>query len=746
MRQSQTIAKERLLPASQNYALLRDHGQRALETLSSDLWTDFNLHDPGVTILEVVCFALTELGFRTGLPIEDLLARPSDHPGKDFFTAAEILTCNPVTVLDLRKLIIDHEGVRNGWLVELANPPAPASPRPVFSTICSASGPAYSIRLDTETAGEGAQPKILNGLYDVALQLDDDDEFGDLNSNVLEWPVEVGAETVAVKLVLPRVELEFPSWDYPIATALDYVSPTNPSVTAVDTTGLGVTFDWNLRFENTDGDPQMFTLPAVRALGMPDADFNALRSLLESSAQDSLSAFLLRRTQRIVRILCDVYCGLHEHRNLCEDYVRFSIVPFQDIGMCAEIEVSTQGDLERLLAEIIFELDRFLSPPVGFYTLEQMRASGWSVEEIFEGLVPEHGFIDSSELAESELKSELHVSDLYRIIMEHAEVLSVPTLLITNYLDGVAQTDGEPWCLKLGDRYHLNLNLDKSRITFLRDGLPVIADKMRVLALIRDLEAQHDRPKLDLEDRDLPVPQGTVRALDEYVSVQNDFPLVYGIGKDGLASDAPAPRRAQAKQLKAYLMFFDQLLANFMSQSALVKDLLSVDPPVPMGSSYADLPSYAVQPLYRRPGEPDHDDFPEVQHLLQAFVETAALGWEAFAADDNNDYLSALRSIAETEEVRLARRNAFLDHLLARFAESFDDYALLVRDLAGVHAGSLQLLDDKRDFLSVYPQLSGERGKGLQAKCYESDVDSAWQESNVTGLQKRVARLGVSSR
>jgi hypothetical protein len=37
-----------------DYGLLRREGLRHLERLGSSIWTDFNSHDPGVTMLEVL--------------------------------------------------------------------------------------------------------------------------------------------------------------------------------------------------------------------------------------------------------------------------------------------------------------------------------------------------------------------------------------------------------------------------------------------------------------------------------------------------------------------------------------------------------------------------------------------------------------------------------------------------------------------------------------------------------------------
>ena len=75
--------------------------------------------------------------------------------------------------------------------------------------------------------------------------------------------------------------------------------------------------------------------------------------------------------------------------------------------------------------------------------------------------------------------------------------------------------------------------------------------------------------------KDLPIPKGEYRELSDYESIQNDFPANYGIGELGLPASASPKRKAQAKQLQAYLMFFDLLLANYCAQLEHAKDLFS---------------------------------------------------------------------------------------------------------------------------------------------------------------------------
>ena len=121
--QPTTISKQPELKPAEDFYRLRREGIGFIEQMGSHLWTDYNTHDPGITILEALCYAITDLAYRTGWAIQDLLApaTPStdpDHPYpyQPFFTAREILTVNPWTPDDFRRLLIDLEKVRNAWV------------------------------------------------------------------------------------------------------------------------------------------------------------------------------------------------------------------------------------------------------------------------------------------------------------------------------------------------------------------------------------------------------------------------------------------------------------------------------------------------------------------------------------------------------------------------------------------------------------------------------------------------------
>ena len=99
-----------------DFEFLRQEGIAYIENLAGSLWTDFNSHDPGITILEVLTYAITDLANRMNLPMADLLTEGENGFSNQFHEAHEILSSKPVTHLDYRKLFIDMPGVRNAWL------------------------------------------------------------------------------------------------------------------------------------------------------------------------------------------------------------------------------------------------------------------------------------------------------------------------------------------------------------------------------------------------------------------------------------------------------------------------------------------------------------------------------------------------------------------------------------------------------------------------------------------------------
>ena len=68
-----TISKEVPKNSALSYEFLREEGIKLIQQLGGNTWTDHNIHDPGITILEQVCYAITDLAYRMDYDIKELL-------------------------------------------------------------------------------------------------------------------------------------------------------------------------------------------------------------------------------------------------------------------------------------------------------------------------------------------------------------------------------------------------------------------------------------------------------------------------------------------------------------------------------------------------------------------------------------------------------------------------------------------------------------------------------------------------
>ena len=105
-----------------DYAALQRQGMAELERLASDQWTDFNDHDPGITFLDGLCYALLDLGYRIFHPVQDLLAEAGPDVPLALYSPSEALTTRAVTPDDLRRVVLDVPGVKNAWLEKVTTP------------------------------------------------------------------------------------------------------------------------------------------------------------------------------------------------------------------------------------------------------------------------------------------------------------------------------------------------------------------------------------------------------------------------------------------------------------------------------------------------------------------------------------------------------------------------------------------------------------------------------------------------
>jgi len=589
--------------AAADWNALRAAGLAYVERYAHDLWTDYNRHDPGITILELLCYAITDLSQRTSLDMPDLLASSFGSAAgaqASFRTAAQVLPTEPVTELDYRKLFIDLAGVRNAWL---APHPLPIAVDPLAADKHQRLRYGSGSALDFE----------LRGLYDITVDVD---------------PFFIEQQVA------------------------DGLAP-------------------------TEAQARETALTAVRA----------------------------------------AYLG---HRNLCEDYFSIGEVPVQRVMLCADVDLAPDAVVSEVYARILQAMDAYLAPPVKRYSLAEMRAQAdangqpLTIDQIFEGPLLAHGFVLDAELARSALRRVVYTSDIVNLVMAVPGVVGLKKVRLNSLIAEAGKpceqwkTDdaaGHRWCLHVAPGHQPQLCAERVALAFYKDIIPVgsLADKTRALARLKELQ-RAARQANEKQVDDLPVPAGTVYDLAAYRSVAHDFPENYGIGPVGLPASASVERQSQARQMKAYLLFFDQLLTNYLAQLAHLKDLFGADAGRPQ--------TYFGQII-----KPD-----ELVGVAELYADYAGLP-------------ATLDGVLATQEgyaLDPVRKNRFLDHLLARFAENFSEYGLLMHALYGSRSGT-EVLHDKAALLADAHNLR-------PAHAYHY-CQPAWQTDNVAGIARRFARL-----
>lgn len=754
---TQALAAQPALDPSVDYYQLRREGIGHIQQAGSQQWTDYNVHDPGITILEALCYAITDVGYRIEWDIADILApaTPSadparPYPDQAFFTAREVLTVNPTTVDDFRRALIDLPGVSDAWVLCKS-----CACEVSYWAYCDLAGNLVLQYGQPESPPNPASETWVLGLYETLLELDDDPELGDLNDRtVVQNSVfhdADGAHPILMELRFPDIALlERDAWRRFLD---DDATFADPDAFGIELIRLGATKTYNV-FDLADaGDRNRYLRQqwnsvfyvSLRITFAGSADTidianAALRVFGDGAAQDAVDAdawralftdatpagFVLRyrkKAKATAAAVAGAKAALQRYRNLGEDYCLIDRAGVEDVAVCADVEVRPDADIERVQACIWFALEQYMTPSVPFRTLQELQGRGVAVEDIFDGPELDNGFIEDADLAAAALKPMLRASDMVHLLMEIDGVVAVNQLRMTKYDDegkvvaGAADptwVDDQPvydpgrtsaaWLLAISPRHQPRLYLNQSRFLFYKDGLPFQPRMDEATDTLNQLRGDAERPKNPGAPKDLPVPAGAYRQPDDYFPVQYSFPLAYGIGPDGLPPRALPARKAQAKNLKAYLMVFEQLLGNALAQLAHTSDLFSLDPTVAR--------SYFVKPF----------DDSIIKNL-------------ADIADPAKLTRAAVEALVETPAEFQDRRNAFLDHLLARFGEQFGEYALLLTQAAGDAVAKSRLIENKIAFLRRYPQVSHDRAKAFNYQVEPNAPD------NQPGIKKRINLL-----
>ena len=691
------ISKAKPATKSLDYKLLVSEGLDYIRRWASDSWTDHNAHDPGITLLETLCYAITDLGYRGQLDIAQLLDKRQSPESMALYPPKKALVCEAITAEDFQKLLIMLSTVKYAQLQPAAG--------------------------------------HLNGLYDVQVEWETGKE-GNLNDSLVSDTIIANGKSFAV-------EFAFPYWDEPSVTAwntpvaLDAIAGVGqplPLLIPFDEDELNDYFTRvSVTFSTTE---KTEFIIVVRLADQPEpADRAALElaivtRLTQVGAGSPVEKYR-KQVETVFQQMNNVKNLLADHRNIGEDFLNFKSVRTQEIALRASVELSIDADAQQTLIDILSAIDLFIDPVIRFRGLPELLTEGLAIEAIFNGPLLSAGFLQT--LSQTDQKF-LYASDLLRLMLQNEagqrnnSVIAVENFSMNSYVRNRLTTLNALNSLTLltDQQFQPRLSVLKSEITFFRNGAEVSYDSRQVLQGVKEKRQQ----AFAASTIPTPLPDNntdsfsdwTPETVADYQSIQYDLPLTYGL-RAGTPDSAPPARKAQEKQLRGYVLLFEQILANHFSQLANTSAFFSFD------TESAD--TYFYQPLYGTP---------QIGQLLRSFSPSG--DWDAFTADPNNAYVQRLQTSAESPLAKLQRKHRVLDHLLGRFGEELLELSRLEYTISQQEATSLAGLERIR--LVTAQRLLRYKAAFLRDLC-ASEAGRAMgipkqSTTGLSGLERRIYR------
>lgn len=730
------IEKDRTLLPSQDFQFLLKEGLKHIERLGSKFWTDYNPHDPGITILDVLCYAITELGYRADFNIKDILTNKKGQiENNTFFSAASIFTNAPLTEIDYRKLLIDIEGVSNAWVLATKKTIGPDG----YLSPNDSEAKLYINKLEDKLSLKNKNKKnilipelALRGLSKVKIELDEDPILGDLNTLVLEYAFWHQNRWVSLKIVP-----QFTNWNHPDAQLFKKMNkPSKITIESVKKVQDIVYLIVNRYSKPTDSLHFRIFVEDAAEINLALDHFDNEKNVCE------VISLFEKKKDKIQTIFSAIQIKLHQNRNFTEDYLCTEIIEKVDVAICADIEIEAGADSIEVMSQIQIAIDGVINPQLHFYTLSQLVNEGYHSEDIFLGPRLSHGFLKDEEIENTQLAKEIHASDIIAVLMDVKGVKSVKNFLMTAYNSlgkPIPNSSNKSWVLELSGDVKPVFNAKKSKLLLFQKNIPFLLTENQLMLVEQKVimyKTQFNQQKLQNTKNDFEIENGDYFELKNYYSIQDEFPANYGLGKNYVSEKATDLRKAQVKQLKGYLFFYEQIIADFFSQLYNAKNLFDTKP---LDQTYF--------PTYLEKDDLTGKDFYS-KVLYSNTLKTKLLDGELL-----ND-----ASLYESQELFYDRRNRVLDHLIARFSESFNDYVFMMyrvsndtMGMGGLAFDYEDLIEDKQKFINAYPEISSNRSLGIDYLNAEFVFPALqfhpfWKTDHRGGYEKRVAKLlGINS-
>ena len=268
----------------------------------------------------------------------------------------------------------------------------------------------------------------------------------------------------------------------------------------------------------------------------------------------------------------------NDHRNLCEDLEEIIFLQPETINLEVHIDVSQETAAEQVVANILFEVENYLNPAIEFRSLEELREEGKTLDEIYDTPSHNHGFIPKDNLEFK--RNQFYISKIEEFISGISGVRFIKDLSV--YQEGSPVRGdlirvNEHKYLTMAEVLNGDVGIQGFKIVVHKGG---IVNNYRREVAVRKLNELQQRfirnYKIQPRRESKPKSRLNETEIASYNSVQESFPSVYGVGIYTPPKEEGVKRQAQSNQLKAYLLLFDQLMANHLAQLSKVGETLAV--------------------------------------------------------------------------------------------------------------------------------------------------------------------------
>ena len=432
--------------------------------------------------------------------------------------------------------------------------------------------------------------------------------------------------------------------------------------------------------------------------------------------------------QQKLLIIKSVHEKYAEWRNLNEDIQDIFIEESLPCFLTGTVETNGKRNPAEIHADIFFQCARKISSNIRIERYEHVLASGISLDEIFTGPLTQHGYI--SEAPSQPINTPKVLDELSGLIAKIEGVKKVYDIQLVDIQGNAFSPEDiftKSFYLSFPELHQPQLsiyfNAGKTNNTKTINSQSQHNYEKHLNSSKRQLQ------KLEFEYRAFrankgnasqfyPLPEANVPHDQNYYSIQNHFPDIYGVNAAGVPHWASHERKISAQQLKAYLYPFEQIMANFQQMLPNIKKIFSLHE--------NELNTYFSKFL-------DNSNIPNIEPLFKYDAKPGG-------ATPVNGQQLMVQQVTKKYDNAVDRKNRALDSLLAIYGEEFSQDGLLEFNYYHQELPELWAIENKLFYLKNIRNLSAERSGAFNT------LNPHWDTNNLSWVQKKIAiLLGLNS-